>query len=144
MSNEYKDYMTDLRATFDTKMWEIAYLYDGWKKTFVPKMMDELFDALGSYVEDFEVLQIKDKFGKMRLDWNWAHRDYTDAEAEYLNALFKIINNIIIKYENISGKTCIECGGKATHFSTGWMCPYCDSCRDRSEGVSIVIQYQEE
>ena len=40
MSNEYKDHIADLRATFDAKMWEVAYLYDGWKKTFIPKMMD--------------------------------------------------------------------------------------------------------
>ena len=112
MSNEYKDHMADLRATFNEKMWEIEFLYDGWLKTFVPQMMDELFDALGSYVEDFEVLQIKEKFGRMRLYWGWADRDYTDAEAEDLNKLSKIIDNIIAKYENISGKTCIECVAK--------------------------------
>ena len=139
MSNEYKDYMADLRATFNAKMWEIDFLYDGWLKAFVPQMMDELFNALGSYVEDFEVLQIKEKFGEIRLYWGWADRDYTDAEVEDLNILYKTIERIITKYEDISGKTCIECGGKATHFSTGWTLPYCDSCRDKSKGVFAII-----
>lgn len=144
MSNEYKDHIADLRATFNEKMWEIEFLYDGWLKTFVPQMMDELFDALGSYVEDFTVLQIKEKFARMRLYWGWADRDYTDAETEELNELYKIIEHIIAKYEDISSQTCIECGNKATHFSTEWICPYCDSCRDKSKGVSVVIQDQEE
>lgn len=140
MSNEHKDYMVDLRATFNTKMEEIADLYDGWLKTFVPQMMDEMFDALGSYVEDFDVLQIKEKFGEMRLYWDWVDRDYTDAEVEDLNELYKIIEHIISKYEDISRRTCVKCGGKATHFSTGWILPYCDSCRDRSKGISGIIQ----
>ena len=30
MSNEYKDYMNDLRTSFDEKMSEVNDLYDGW------------------------------------------------------------------------------------------------------------------
>lgn len=139
MSNGYKDMITDRRAEFNAKMWEAAYLYDGWHKAFVPQMMDELFDALGSYVEDFEVLQIKEKYSKLVIYWNWDDRDYTDEERADLNELYEIIENIIKKYSDISDKTCVECGGKATYFSTGWTLPYCDSCRDKSKGVFAII-----
>ena len=139
MSNEYKDYMNDLRATFNEKMDEVNTLYDGWLKAFVPQMMDELFNALGSYVEDFMVHQIKEKYGNLTIYWGWKHRDYTDEENNDRKKLNEEVNNIVAKYRKISEHTCVQCGGKATFLSDYWVIPWCDNCRDRKQGVFGII-----
>ena len=140
MSNEYKDYINDLRTTFNDKMWEVDFLYDGWKKAFVPQMMDELFDALGPYVEDFMVHQIKEKYGNLTIYYGWKNRDYTDEENKDRKEINVEVSDIIDKYRKISEHTCVQCGGKATFFSDGWVIPWCDSCRDRKRGMFGVIE----
>ena len=140
MSNEYKDYMNDLRILFNEKMYEVAFLYEGWIKAFVPQMMNELFNALGSYVEDFEVYQIKEKYGNLTIYYGWKYRDYTDEENEDRKEINGAVNNIIDKYRKISEHTCVQCGGKATFFSDGWVIPWCDDCRDRKMGMFGIIE----
>ena len=139
MSNEYKDYMNDLRAIFNYKMREVEFLYDGWQK-FVPQMMDELFNALGPYVEDFEVRQIKEKYGSLTFYWGWKHRDYTDEENNDRKEIDDTIKNIVEKYRKISDHTCVQCGDKATFLSAHWVIPWCDNCRDRKLGVFGIIE----
>jgi hypothetical protein len=140
MSNGWKDYYRDLRTQFDEKMDEVNTLYDGWRKAFIPQMMDELFSALGSYVEDFMVYQIKEKFGSLTIYWGWKHRDYTDDERQDIKELDDEVKNIIRKYRKISDHTCVKCGGRATFLSSHWVTPWCDSCRDRKKGVFGVIK----
>lgn len=140
MSNEWKDYQNDLRATFNEKMYEVNFLYDGWQKTFVPQMIDELFNALGSYVEDFEVYQIKEKFSSLTIYKGWKDREYTEEEFEDLEDITAEINVIIEKYKKISERTCVQCGGKATFLSDYWVIPWCDNCRSRNMGVYTEIE----
>lgn len=135
MSNEYKDYMNDLRAIFNYKMREVEFLYDGWRNSFVSAMMDEMFSALGSYVEDFEVYQIKEKYGTLTIYKGWKDREYTEDEFKDIDNINAELNLIIEKYKNISGHTCVQCGGKATYFSSHWVIPWCDDCRDPKLGV---------
>lgn len=40
------------------------------------------------------------------------------------------IYDIIDKYEELSEKTCIECGKPAKWLSTGWISPFCDDCKN--------------
>lgn len=141
MSNEHKDYQNDLRHIFNDKMREADFLYEGWCNSFVPKMMDEMFDVLGSYVEDFEVYQIKEKFSSLTIYWGWKIRDYTDEEIVDHNNLETVVNNIITKYKKISEHTCVQCGGKATFLSDYWVIPWCDNCRSRDMGVYAEIEY---
>jgi hypothetical protein len=140
MSNEWKDDQNDMRVIFNDKMWEVDFLYDGWIKSFVPQMMDELFNALGPYVEDFEVRQIKEKYGSLTIYWGWRHRDYTDEENKDRKELDDTVKSIIDKYRKISNHTCVKCGSKATFLSSHWVIPWCDSCRDRKMGVFGVIE----
>lgn len=140
MSNEYKDYMSDLRAIFDDKMREAEFLYDGWRNSFVPKMMNEMFFALGSYVEDFEVYQIKEKYGSLTIYKGWKDREYTEEEFRDIDNITLELNTIIEKYRKISEHTCVQCGGKATFFSSHWVIPWCDNCRDRKMGVFGIIE----
>lgn len=139
MSNEWKDYQNDLRAIFNDKMYEVDFLYDGWQK-FVPQMMDELFNALGPYIEDFEVRQIKEKYGSLTIYWGWRHRDYTDEENKDRKEIDNAVKNIIEKYRKISDHTCVNCGGRATFLSNHWVIPWCDNCRDRKLGVFGIIE----
>ena len=140
MSNEWKDYQNDLRAIFDDKMCEVDFLYDGWIRSFVSQMMDELFNALGPYVEDFEVHQIKEKYGSLTIYWGWKHRDYTDEENNDRKDIDDAVKNIVEKYRKISERTCVQCGEKAVLLSTGWVLPFCNNCYDHKMGVFGIIE----
>lgn len=140
MSNAYKDYQNDLREIFNEKMDEVNFLYDGWQDSFVPQMMDEMFNALGPYVEDFEVYQIKEKYGSLVVYHGWKDREYTEKEFEDIDAINTEIHAIIDKYFKISGHTCVSCGRKAVLLSSGWVLPFCDDCYDRKMGVFGVIE----
>ena len=140
MSNEYKDYMNDLRDEFNYKMREVDFLYEGWYNSFVPAMMDEMFAALGNYVEDFEVYQIKEKFSKLTIYKGWKNREYTEEEFKDLESITAELDAIIDKYSKISEHTCVQCGGKATFLSDYWVIPWCDSCRSRDMGVYAEIE----
>lgn len=128
MSNEYKDWKNDIQVTINNTTYELKLLPDGWANSFVPNLRRELVDALGSYVEDFHVRQIKEKYGIMRFYWCWKDRDYNDDETKDIRELTKEINDIISKYEKISEKTCAICGKEATKITTGWIIPVCDYC----------------
>ena len=140
MSNAYKDYKKDLFVTLLEKMHEVSYLYEGWRKTFVPEMIVELSNALGTYVEDFEVYQVKEKYGSLTIYWGWKHRDYTDEENQDRKDIDGTVKNIVDKYRKISDHTCVKCGRKATFPSAHWVTPWCDSCRDRKLGVFGIIE----
>jgi hypothetical protein len=131
MSNEYKDWSNDVMTTLNIKMAEADLLPSGWVNTFVHNLKQELASALGPYVYDFEVLQIKDKNATMRVYWSWADRDYTIDEENDLNILTDEIESIIIKYEHISYKTCVACGKPADEYSGGWVLPFCYHCYKR-------------
>ena len=131
MSNGWKDYQNDLRANFDASV--ACFDYDlpaGWVKSFVPTMKDELFNLLGQYAEDFEVLQVKQKWDELRLYWCFPDRDYyTDEDYDSLNELAPEVNKLIDKYVGVSKKTCVVCGKPATYTTTfGYVAPYCDNC----------------
>ena len=115
MSNEMKDWYNDNLTALNAKMWEADFLPEGWTNTFIQEMKKELANVLGSYVDDFTVLQIKDKYGSMRMYWRWADRDYVDDEAKDIGILTTDIEAIIHKYEKISEKTCVVCGKEAKH-----------------------------
>ena len=127
MSNEYKDWFYDIMTALNAKMYDADLLPDGWTKTFIPKMKEELTKVLGDYVYDFVVFQIKEKHGTMRMYWSWADRKYTSAELVDLAEISEAVNDIIRKYENISEKTCVVCGETATKMTTGCVIPVCDT-----------------
>ena len=126
MSNEYKDWYNDNLTALNAKMYELDLLPNGWVDTFVPKMKEELAKALGDYVYDFVVFQIKEKYGTMRVYWSWGDRKYTSSELVDLAEISETIETIINKYENISENTCAVCGKPATKMTTGWVWPVCD------------------
>ena len=97
----------------------------GWRKAFGIQICKEIRAALLShgwrYLFAYRITQIKEKYGELRwYDYNSTHD----------------VQEIIRKYEDISSRTCIDCGKPATKISKGWICPYCDDCigdRDYTE-----------
>lgn len=128
MSNGYNDWYNDILTSLNAKMWEADFLPDGWTSTLIPCLKKELADVLGSYVDDFTVFQIKEKYGTLEIYWSWADRDYDDNEAKNLNELTNEVETIISKYRKISEKTCAVCGAEATTATTVWVMPMCDNC----------------
>ena len=66
-------------------------------------------------IEDFAFMQIKEKFGSLRM--------YSNIEDEF-------ISEVIGKAESKSGETCEKCGNAGTQNSSGyWISTLCESCR---------------
>ena len=95
---------------------ELDDMPDGWRKAFGIQMCKEIKNELKkyNYLYKYRIMQIKEKFGTLR----WYDNGSPNG----------CVNPIIIKYENISGRTCIVCGKPATKISKGWISPYCDQC----------------
>lgn len=119
MSNEQKDYIATNKQII---LSQLECLPEGWRKTIIQNMVDELVDALGSHVDDFYVEDCKEKFGELRIYWCWRNDAFTDDESE----LYDKIEEIIQKYECISRKTCVKCGRITTN--RNWALPYCEIC----------------
>ena len=95
----------------------------------MPKLKEELFGIIGSYAENFEIIQAKEKWGELRVYWCWEDKDYSDLEAADMNELYGKIENTLEKYATISRKTCAVCGKSATSYTTGWVLPVCEECK---------------
>jgi hypothetical protein len=101
-----------------TSYTELDAMPYGWRKAFGIQMCKDIKNALINELGykglfNYRISQIKEKFGSLR----W-----------YDNGGTKNIHNIIDKYEDLSYKTCINCGKPATKISQGWISPYCDDC----------------
>ena len=91
---------------------------DGWRTAFGEQMCEEIRDVLVKLgkLNDYRVLQIKEKFGQLR----W----YNDSYC-------KELEDVIDKYTALSERTCIVCGKPAEFVSTGWISPWCGECADK-------------
>ena len=96
---------------------ELDAMDKGWRKAFGIQMCKEIRKELLKHgfktLFRYRIAQIKEKWG--RLCWY-------DAGAP------KGVLDIVLKYDRISSRTCVDCGKPATKISTGWICPYCDDC----------------
>lgn len=120
VSNEWKDYIADSRHHVLSQLDKYG-IPDGWHKSIIPRLVDELVDVLGSHVDDFIISDCKEKFGELRVYWYYENPIDDDL-------LYDKIEEIIGKYELISRKTCVKCGRLATTQSRGWILPFCPGC----------------
>lgn len=78
-------------------------------------------------LDRFRFMQVKEKFGRMRL---------------YTNGATSEVNDILDKYEFLSEQACSVCGKPAVAMTRGWICPYCDEhikkYTDRGEEVDPI------
>ena len=131
MSSGWKDYQRDIRADFEYNFeCALDHIPDGWGKSFMQQFKDELFNALGAYADEIMFYQIKEKFGKLTVYWNFPDKDYyTEYNYADINELIPIVQSIIKKYEEISTNTCVMCGKPATYMTTwAYIAPFCDDC----------------
>ncbi len=94
---------------------ELDAMEPGWRKAFGIQMCKDIRKQLIKEKKLFKwrIVQLKEKFGGMRLYSNFASDELYD---------------IIDKYTQISYRTCGDCGKPATKISKGWIYPYCDDC----------------
>jgi len=113
---------------YDYSYTELDSMPVGWVKAFGEQMCEEIKQVLIQlgWMDEWYIVQLKEKFGAMRL-----YSNYTCEE----------LDSIIDKYETISEKTCVRCGKPATHYTTGWILPFCEGClneRDRKTAKPIT------
>ena len=102
--------------------YNFTYLDDmpeGWRKAFGKDMCEEIRQVLikGGYLYDYRVAQVKEKYGGIR---------WYDEGAP--SSIYRELQDIIYKYEELSYRTCICCGRPATKISQSWISPFCDKC----------------
>lgn len=101
---------------------------DGWRNAFGLQMCEEIKQALleeggAKLLSEYRIVQIKEKYGYLHW-YSWTT---------------KKVQDIIRKYEELSARTCIQCGKPATKITTGWIAPYCDDCIDDALEYSVPI-----
>lgn len=101
---------------------ELDGMPDGWRKAFGIQMCEDIRKILikANYLYDYRITQVKEKFGGLR----WY--DYGAPSS-----IFQELQDTINKYEELSYRTCINCGRPATKISLGWINPFCDKCADK-------------
>lgn len=93
----------------------------GWKKAFGMKIVKEIDSVLGDFRNEYQISQIKEKFGSLR----WYDNG---APSEIYDKLCKIID----KYEEISKHTCMICGKHGEiDYKESWLSPLCNKCREK-------------
>ena len=101
---------------------------EGWAKAFGIQMCDELLEILkeGNCLNDYRIVQIKEKYGSLRIYDNGTPLEIRDKYYTWLQ-----------KYEDLSEKICIMCGEPATHETRGWINHVCESCYNEIENKRI-------
>ena len=90
-------------------------------------ILARLEERLGQIDPDYQVHQIKEKFGTLR--FYWAGRDYNVGEA------------VVADAEAESARTCERCGSPGNlRKRRGWLRTLCDSCA-RSDGYEDLPDY---
>jgi ribosomal protein L37AE/L43A len=110
-------------------------LPEGWLDLFL-QCCEDLKEPLekAGLLYSFKFLQIKEKFGAMRI--------YAPSPTEE-------VRDILAKYEFISRQVCCVCGKPATTTTKGWTCPYCDEHfeevqargEEKLESINIQTSY---
>ena len=97
---------------------------DGWRLAFGDQMIEELDQLLKRYniEKEYYLMQIKEKYGGLR----WYDNGFPkEGYEEYKDWLYK--------YEELSFKTCINCGKPAIGYTKGWIFPLCKECMKDQE-----------
>lgn len=88
---------------------------DGWWNSFGAALLEDLAEAiqLDGLEDVYSISDVKEKYGTLR----W----YGTSSSR--------VDEVLDRYEEISGRTCIRCGKRAHWISRGWIAPYCDTCK---------------
>ena len=96
---------------------ELDMMPTGWREAFGEQMCEEMDNEMltwsKSNYDNFRIIQIKEKWGALRV---------------YVNFSSEELDKILAKYTTTSRVTCLQCGRPAKWISKGWICPWCDDC----------------
>jgi hypothetical protein len=96
-----------------TKGWYGCIAPDGWQKIV------EETDAMLAYLDpDYEITQVKEKFGTLRYYFTSTH-DYGTIE-------YRIMDDIVVAAEARSSRTCEVCGKLGEVRSGSWIRTLCE------------------
>jgi len=105
----------------------------GWRKAFGPALLKDLKAALKKDPYDFYFVDIKEKYGTLRL---------------YANLYSKEVEDVLFHYEKLSEDYCICCGDKVSYqFGFYRLCHLCllnDIKDDRFASDEEMFAYMEE
>jgi len=116
---------------YDYSFTEMDAMPVGWRLAFGDDLLNELNEELleNDYVDDYRIVDIKEKWGGLRWYDNWYSERWND--------------DILSKYEKMSEKTCIVCGKPATHITKGYIMPVCEDCMKKDEYLSNATPIEE-
>lgn len=161
MSNEYKDWLEDLKNSNDPedhKSWLIheypwlnldedeAINYLNIEKDKIYTFIDCAPDGWAKLCEDLcaEIKPLLERVGYENEYRLCQVKEKYGTLRWYDNGVPDEIWNeymaIIKKYEELSAKTCCICGAPATKISKGWICPFCDKCAEKINGTFEEIK----
>ena len=99
---------------------------EGWKKRFGEELCEDLKEELEkcNYLDKYRIVQLKEKYSSMRLYDGGSPRE-------------SHVQEIIDKYEHISGRTCVCCGKFPVPVTdAGWILPICKECFEKKVNVN--------
>ena len=114
----------EIPKNFDYERTWADNIPDGWRLAFGDQMIEELDQLLKRYniEKEYYLMQIKEKYGGLR----WYDNGFPkEGYEEYKDWLYK--------YEELSFKTCINCGKPAIGYTKGWISPLCKECMKDQE-----------
>lgn len=100
---------------------------DGWM-SIIKTLSENIVVVLNEHniaQENFEVVQIKEKFGGLRYYYEW-HTSTSDEVK-------KIVDNLVSEAEGLSIITCEFCSAPGKRGGKGWILTLCDLCRKKRE-----------
>ena len=118
----------------DTKNYKYDYtlldeMPSGWKRRFGKLMCEMIREELlkNNALNEYRIFQIKEKYGSLR----W-----------YDNGGSPSVDDIVRKFEYISGHTCVACGKLDVNLITdGWIVPLCESCYNKTNSTKSYSEY---
>lgn len=110
---------------------EVDGLPEGWKEGFLEEMLYEINDVINEYdcTETYTVTTAIDYQGVLK----WAHTGYAAEARKELAAIVK-------KYEDISTRTCMECGREGKMYSVnGRFLVLCDLHKPHEDDIDVLL-----
>ena len=146
MSNEYKNWIEDMRNSewdsedhnrylytfykfirveshtddFENPHTQMVNMPIGWRKSFGMDFLNEV-----AYVLNKKVVANNEEKYSFRIT---CIKEKFGELRVYTNLHFKELDNVFEKYRKLSRITCAHCGAPATKITTDWITPFCDSC----------------
>lgn len=102
----------------------LGFVGPGWNN-LLANCLQELEDICNQKGYDVEIMQLKEKFGSLRI---------------YLSSYYPELEEIIDRYSKLSETTCEQCGNPSdgVHLYKGWYRSLCGECKMKNSFMPIT------